>query len=90
MQTDRYTKFILTIIAFALLFLCADRVYKIAIPQAVAKTGKWDCWHLTNVNASLTEHMNQTNFKPGTVFSLKVNTAAAQASMTDTYCGWVE
>ena len=45
MKTDNYTKFIHTIIALALLFLCADKVYNNVIQtvQAEPQVGEWEC-----------------------------------------------
>ena len=40
MKNDNYTKFIHTIIALALVFLCADKVYSSTISQAIADTPK--------------------------------------------------
>ena len=73
MKTDRYTNIMLTIIAFSLLFLCGSKVYDAWIPKAHAKSGAWECWHLTDPNASLTEIVNASRVTPGTVFSIKLN-----------------
>ena len=43
MKTDLYTKAILTIIALFLGVLSFDKVYDATIPEAQAKTGKWEC-----------------------------------------------
>ena len=43
MKTDFYTKAILTLIALFLGVLAFDKVYETAIPEAQAKTGKWEC-----------------------------------------------
>ena len=90
MKTDLYTKIILTIIAFALVLLCVETIYLAAIPQAKAKSGQWECWHLVDANASLSDHMNRTRFQPGTVFPLSVNTKTTKDGLSDTYCGWVQ
>ncbi len=43
MKTDFYNKAILTLIALFLGVLAFDTVYEAAIPEAQAKTGKWEC-----------------------------------------------
>ena len=91
MKTDGYTKWVLTVIAGALLFLCADRLQATWIPQAKAHgdKGKWECWHLTDPDASLTDIVNASRVTPGTVFSIQLNTNLTKGSVSDTFCGWV-
>jgi len=49
MKTDLYTKAILTFIALFLGVLAFDKVYETAIPEAQAKTGKWECKELDDM-----------------------------------------
>mgnify|MGYP000546787943 CR=1 FL=1 len=49
MKTDFYTKAILTLIALFLGVLAFDTVYEAAIPEAQAKTGKWECKDWTDM-----------------------------------------
>ena len=44
MKTDFYTKALLTLITLFLGVLAFDKVYEAAIPEAQAKTGKWECF----------------------------------------------
>lgn len=90
MKTDLYTKTMLTLIAFALLFLCAEKLYDATVPKAQAAKGAWECWHLIDPKASLTETIAATRVTPGTVFSLQLKTDAVKGSVSDTFCGWVQ
>ena len=90
MTADRYTRAMLTIIAFSLLFLCASKIYDTWIPKAHAKGGKWECWHLVDPDSSLSDVVNASRVTPGTVFSIRLNTKHTKDSVSDTYCGWVQ
>ena len=90
MKLDLYSKTMLTLIAFSLLLLCADNLYASWIPKANAAGGQWECWHLVDPKASMTETINATKLQPGSVFSLAIRTDATKGSVSDTFCGWVQ